>query len=188
MSEQEKSTEEVVKTEWEFKISKEDFEKLQEIERNKTIALKKEREESEKSKAELEELRKFKQDLEEKEAKKKWQYEELLSKKDEELKSLSEKAKLYDQLMEEQTNKIKTELEWLMSSIPSDILEEHNIFLEDLSDEKKIAYLKKISEVKKEAFDNKTEWWDTKVNTLSEYEQAKAKGDIKWMLKYAPKL
>jgi hypothetical protein len=59
--------------------------------------------------------------------------------------------------MEEQTNKIKTELESLMSSVSPDILEEHKLFLEDLSDEKKIMYLKKISEQKKESFDNKTE-------------------------------
>jgi hypothetical protein len=68
--EENKSTEEVVKTE-EFKVTKEDFEKLQELERNKTIALSKEREESQKSKLELEELRKFKQELEDKELKKK---------------------------------------------------------------------------------------------------------------------
>jgi hypothetical protein len=114
--------------------------------------LKQEREERNKSLQELEELRKFKQELEEKEKKKKGQYEELLVEKDNMIQSLSEKAKLYDEFLETKQKQITSELEGLMAKLTPDQLQEHSIFLEDLKPEKQIAYLKKITDEKKQDF------------------------------------
>ena len=61
------------------------------------------------------------------------------------------------------------------------------MFLEDLSDDKKIAYLKRITEQKPESFNNKVEDGE-KISAKTEYEKAKEKGDIKAMLQYAPKI
>jgi len=186
MSENLETTAEVVNTEIEtdkFEVSKEEFDKLKELERNKTIRLKQEREEKAKTVSELEELRRFKQELDEKEKKKKGQYEEILTEKEELIKTLSEKAKAYDDMIEKQKQKIWEELELLKEKLTPEQLEEHNIFLEDLSDEKKIAYLKRITEQKLESFDNKVEDGE-RISAKTEYEKAKERGDVRAMLKY----
>lgn len=168
----------------EFKVSKEDFEKLQELEKNKSIALKQEREEAEKLKLELEEHRKFKAELEEKEKLKKGKYEEVIAEKDKELSELREKAKAWDAFQEEQKNKTASELNELLAKTPAELLEENKFILDDLNDDKKILFLKKLSENKKPAFDNNVNGGD-KAWASNEYYKAKEKWDIAWMLKYA---
>jgi hypothetical protein len=85
---------------------------------------------------------------------------------------------------QKQTKDELVSLEWLLTP---EQLEEHSIFLEDMSDEKKIIYLKKITSQKPESFDNKVEDWD-KISAKTEYEKAKERWDVRAMLKYAPKL
>lgn len=159
-----------------FEVSKEQFEKLQEIERNKTIALKKEREESQTLKSELEELRKFKAELAEKEMKKKWQYEELLSEKEKIIAELKEKASKFDEFQTQKQKEIETTLNELLLSIPENIIEENKDFIEELSDEKKIKFLERLKP-KKETFDPQTKDGAKNPNNLwdIEIEQAKNK-------------
>lgn len=173
------STTEVVKNEWEaekFEVSREEFEKLKEIERNKTIALKQEREEKAKTISELEELRKFKQELEEKEKKKKGQYEELLTEKEELIKTLSEKASKFDEYMTKlQENKTK-EFEEVIKDIPQTLKEKYSKITDKLDLEDKIEFYKNlVNDIKKEDFSNKpnNEWGDIKNEWL---EKAKAWG------------
>lgn len=173
------STTEVVKTGWEtekFEVSKEEFEKLKEIERNKTIALKQEREEKAKTLWELEELRKFKQELEEKEKKKKGQYEELLTEKEELIKTLSEKASKFDEYMAKLQDTKTKELEETIKDIPESLKEKYSKITDKLDLEDKIEFYKNlVTDIKKEDFSNnpKNEGWDIKNEWL---EKAKAWG------------
>jgi BMFP domain-containing protein YqiC len=164
-----------------------DVEKLKEVEANKTIALREEREKRKALESELEELRKFKTDLDEKEKKKKWQYEELLTEKDNLINSLSEKAKKFDDyLIKLQETKTK-ELEVISKDIPDNLKEKYSKITDKLDLEDKIDFYKNlITDIKKEDFSNtpKSEWIEqTKANW--NYSQAKSKWDILWMLKNA---
>ena len=173
------SSTEDVKTGWEtekFEVSKEEFEKLKEIERNKTIALKQEREEKAKTLWELEELRKFKQELEEKEKKKKGQYEELLTEKEELIKTLSEKASKFDEYMAKLQDTKTKELEETIKDIPESLKEKYSKITDKLDLEDKIEFYKNlVPDIKTEDFSNnpKNEGWDIKNEWL---EKAKAWG------------
>lgn len=187
MSEEITSTPEDVKEEEKFEVNAEEFAKLQELEKNKSIALKKEREESQSMKQRLAELEAKEQEALEKERKKKWQYEELLTEKEELIKSLTEKATAYDELLLSKQNEIKTKLEELTSKVPAEVLEENSFILEDLSDEKKVIFLTKLTENKKENFDNTPEA-GSKITIQSEYDKAKKEGNIAQMLKLQKQL
>lgn len=182
------STPEDVKQEGEkFEVNAEEFAKLQELEKNKSIALKKEREEAQTMKQRLAELEAKEQEALEKERKKKGQYEELLSEKEELIKTLSEKAKAYDELLETKQNEIKTKLEELTAKVPDEVLEENKFILEDLSDEKKVIFLTRLTENKQETFDNTPEAW-SKLTIQSEYDKAKKEGNIAKMLELKKQL
>lgn len=159
-----------------FEVSKEQFEKLQEIERNKTIALKQEREEAQTLKSKLAEYEARERELAEKEMKKKWQYEELLSEKDKLIAELKDKALKFDEFQTNKQKEIETTLNELLSSIPENIIEENKDFIEELSDEKKIKFLERLKP-KKETFDPQTKEWAKNPNNLwdIEIEQAKNK-------------
>jgi antitoxin component YwqK of YwqJK toxin-antitoxin module len=110
-----------------------------------------------------------------------------LIEKEELIKTLSEKAKAYDEMMESKKKQVIDELNSLQDKLTPEQLEEHSMFLEDLSDEKKIIYLKRITEQKPESFDNKVDDGE-KISAKTEYEKAKERGDVRAMLKYAPKI
>ena len=176
------SAEDVKTEETEFKVSKEEYEKLKEIENNKSIALKKEREAMDELKSKLTDFEKKEAELAEKEKMKKGKYEEIIEEQKAKLEELSKKAEAYDEVIKNKETKTKKELEELIESVWSETIEEHNDILSELSDEKKIIYLKKMFE-KKETFDNKTTDWD-KIDTQSEYEKAKAAWDVTAMLRF----
>lgn len=167
----------------EFKVSKEDFEKLQELEANKSIALKKEREERATEKAELEEFRKARSESLEKDKLKKWKFEEVISEKDSQIAELSEKAWLYDKYITEKAETLTKELAELTNAIAPELLEENQFILDDLTDEKKVKFLRKLSEKKDNNFDNKSNDWERQ-SWKTDYEEAKAKWDVMWMLKH----
>lgn len=137
-----------------------DIEKLKELDKNKTIALKQEREEKQALAEKLAQYEKKEKEEQEKEQKKKWQYEELLSAKDKTIQELSEKATAYDTLMASITEKETNQLNDLMTKVPKETLEKNSFILEDLkSNEKKIKFLETLIpkiEDKKEDFDNKS--------------------------------
>ena len=174
------TTEEVVKTETpeteKFEVSKEEFEKLKELNNNKTIALKIEREEKAKTLWELEELRKFKQELEEKEKKKKGQYEELLTEKEELIKTLSEKAKQFDEYMTTLQETKTKEFENVIKDIPDNLKEKYSKITDKLVLEDKIEFYKNLAtDIKKEDFSNQP--WNNGADIKNEWlEKAKAQG------------
>ena len=149
-----KTPEKGVKETWDkFEVSKEEFDKLQERNKNKSIALQQEREERKKAMERLAELEAKEKEAQEKEMKKKGQYEELLKEKEELIKSLTEKAKAYDEFLTQKQKEINDKIEDYMTKIPKETIEEYADILEDLKDEKKVKFLEKISwTVKKDSF------------------------------------
>ena len=159
-------TQEEVKQDWEttwndkFEVSKEEYLKLQELNNNKTIAIKKEREEAQALKQRLSEFEAKEKEQQEKEMKKKWQFEELLKEKETLISQLQEKASKYDEYLIIKQKETQEKLTNLMSEIPEEVIKDNNDILEDLTDEKKIKFLEKLRPTKKEAFNPevKKEW------------------------------
>lgn len=188
----EPTTSEVVKTEtttdvWaeEFKVTKEQYEKLKEIENNKTIALKQEREEKQAMQSKLAEYEKAEQERIEKKKKEQWKFEELLAEKDTELTQLREKATAYDTLQAQLTEQKETELNSLLETIPSNLKEKYESIASKLDLDDKIVFYKNIIEdYKKEDFsqtpNKKGEDIDKKTTPKS--------GDIQSLIKNAPVL
>lgn len=145
--------------------SKSEYERLQELERNKSIALKQEREEKKALQDKLAEYEAKEKSEAEKEAKKKGQYEQLLAKKDEEIKILSEKAIAFDKFMEEKQKETTAKLDELKAKVGEDVLKDNMDILEDLSPEKQIKYLDKLLAVDtKKSFDPSTKKGNEKVD------------------------
>lgn len=118
---------------------------------------------------------------EEKEKKKKWQYEELLTEKEKTISELTEKASAWDKYQEENTQRVQKELSELLSKTPKELVEENKDLLDDLSDEKKIKFLQRLT-VSKKDFDPTSEK-GIKVDVNTEYEKAKKEGNISEMLR-----
>lgn len=139
-----------------FEVTPEQYAKLQELERNKSIALKKEREQYQEAQKKLAEYEKAEQERIEKEKKKQGKYEELLAEKEERLKSLEEKAAAYDKLQEEITQAKQAELDWLLEKMPTNLQEKYESITSKLELADKVAFYKNIMEdYKKEDFDAK---------------------------------
>jgi len=156
-----KATDEVVKTDtapadwWaeEFKVTKEQYEKLKEIENNKTIALKQEREEKQAMQAKLAEYEKAEQERLEKKKKEQGKYEELLSEKDAKLAELEQKATAYDALQAKLTEQKQSELDGLLEKVPTNIKDKYENITSKLVLEDKVDFYKNIMEdYKKEDF------------------------------------
>jgi len=142
-----------------------ELEKLKELERNKSIALKKEREEGQKLKEEMDELRKFKTEIEEKDKKKKGQYEELLKEKQDLIDSMEEKSKQWDSYSEKLKTDSEAKVTDLMSKLSEEVMESNKEFIEDLSSEKQIKFLERLVESsKKPAFDGEANGGDKAPN------------------------
>lgn len=187
----EPATPEVVKTEpttpdgWteEFKVTKEQYEKLKEIENNKTIALKQEREEKQAMQSKLAEYEKAEQERIEKKKKEQWKFEELLAAKDTELTQLREKATAYDTLQAQLTEQKETELNTLLETIPTNLKEKYESITSKLDIEDKIAFYKNIMEdYKKEDFSQTP---NKKGDEIDKKQQPKA-GDIRSFISNAP--
>lgn len=159
-----------------FEVSEEQYKKLQELERNKTVALQQEREERKKAMERLAELEAKEKEAQEKEMKKKGQYEELLKEKEELINSLSEKAKAYDEFLTQKQKEINDKIEDYMTKIPKETIEEYADILEDLKDEKKVKFLEKISwTVKKDTFDPQTKDGEKNPNNKQDIDIENAK-------------
>ena len=180
MEEKETSDQEEVKTWWDdtskIEVTQEQFDKLQEIERNKTIALKQEREANKSAMARLQELEAKEKEIQEKEMKKKGQYEELLKEKEDLITSLTEKANLYDEYLTQKQKDTETKLNSLMKTIPKEVLEENSYILEDLKEDKKIIFLEKLlNNSKKETFDTETKDGEKNPNNKNDLDINEAK-------------
>ena len=180
MEEKETSDQEEVKTWWDdtskIEVTQEQFDKLQEIERNKTIALKQEREANKSAMARLQELEAKEKEVQEKEMKKKGQYEELLKEKEDLITSLTEKANLYDEYLTQKQKDTETKLNSLMKTIPKEVLEENSYILEDLKEDKKIIFLEKLlNNSKKETFDTETKDGEKNPNNKNDLDINEAK-------------
>jgi len=162
------------------KLTKEEFERLQELEKNKSIALKQEREEKKALQEKLAEFEAKEKAEAEKEAKKKGQYEELLAKKDEEIKTLAEKALAFDKLQEERQKELKTKLDELTGKVGDEVIKDNSDILEELSDEKKIKFLEKmLSTNEAKGFDGEAKKSDDqKVNDFEVLKEKLSKGKI----------
>lgn len=188
MNEEIITTPEVVKTEvdtWaeEFKITKEQYEKLKEIENNKTIALKQEREEKQSMQSKLAEYEKAEQERIEKKKKEQWKYEELIAEKDTELTQLREKATAYDTLQEKLTLQKENEFNALVETIPTNLQEKYNSITQKLDIEDKIVFYKNIMEdYRKEDFGQMP---NKKGSDLENKPKPKA-GDIRSFISNAP--
>lgn len=159
-----------------FEVSEEQYKKLQELEKNKSIALQQEREERKKVMERLAELEAKEKEAQEKEMKKKGQYEELLKEKEELINSLSEKAKAYDEFLTQKQKEINDKIEDYMTKIPKETIEEYADILEDLKDEKKVKFLEKISwTVKKDTFDPQTKDGEKNPNNKQDIDIENAK-------------
>jgi BMFP domain-containing protein YqiC len=133
-----------------------DVKKLQELERNKTIALEQERKEKKALAEKLAELEKFKADLDEKEKKKKGQYEELITEKDAKIQELQEKASKFDEYMTQLQTKQAEELEALQKEVPETLKEKYSKITEKLDVSDRIDFYRNITaDLKKEDFSNK---------------------------------
>jgi len=180
MEEKETSDQEEVKTWWDdtskIEVTQEQFDKLQEIERNKTIALKQEREANKSAMARLQELEAKEKEVQEKEMKKKGQYEELLKEKEDLITSLTEKANSYDEYLTQKQKDTETKLNSLMKTIPKEVLEENSYILEDLKEDKKIIFLEKLlNNSKKETFDTETKDGEKNPNNKNDLDINEAK-------------
>lgn len=163
-------------TEDKFEVSKEKFEELQQLEKNRAIENKRKSEENSKIAAELKEYKAKEAEALEKDKLKKGKYEEVISEKDEKIKSLQEKADLYDDLISKQSKETAEKLDTLKETIGEDVLSEHNMFLEDLSDDKKIAYLERLAGDKPKDFSSKpSEDGVKKPESQSELDELRAK-------------
>ena len=164
--------EKVDKTEkWDFiEINEESFNKLKEIEQNKSIALKLEREKASEYAKKLEEFENKEKELQQKEKIRKGKHEELIAELQESNKTLEEKAKAYDELILKQKEEKKAKLWELTEKLSAEIYEDNKIFLEELSDNKKILFLEKLlKSTEKKDFDietNKSDklWKDDELN------------------------
>ena len=164
------------KEEWEFKVSKEEYEKLQELEKNKSIALKQEREQMSEIQKKLAEYQEKERQLEEKEKLKKWKYEEVIAEKDKALAEAQEKAKLYEELQEKLTTEKTQQLDWLLEQVPQELKDKYASIADKLDLDDKIAFYKNImQDIKKEDFSTnpKKEWADIKAD---DEDKAKAQG------------
>ncbi len=154
-------TQNEVKQEWEttwlrekFEVSKEDYEKLNELNHNKTIALKQERDAHKLAMEKLSEFEREKKELEEKEMKKKGKYEELLAEKEKLIEELKDKASKFDEYLTEKEKKQETKINELTWKLSEEVLKEYSDIFEDLNTEKKIKFLEKlVNNNKKETFD-----------------------------------
>lgn len=157
-----------------------DIDKLREVERNKTIALKEERDRRQALETELSEYKKKELEETEKEKKKKGQYEELLTEKEKLITELSEKANSWDLFQTQQTERQQTELADLLEKTPKDLIEKNQDILEELSNEKKIKFLSNLTV--KNDFNPESQKGE-KIDVNSEYEKAKKDGNISEMLR-----
>ena len=167
------------KVEWEkFEVSKEEYDKLKEIESNKTIALKQEREANKKAMWRLSELEAKEKELQEKDMKKKGKYEELLKEKQSLIDELTEKANKFDEFQTNRKKETEIKLVDLMGKVPKEILEENMDILEDLSDEKKIKFLwRLVNTYKKDTFNPELNWWEKNSNNKADIDIEESK---KW--------
>jgi DNA repair exonuclease SbcCD ATPase subunit len=144
-----------------FEVSKEEYEKLQEIEKNKSIALKREREEAQTLKQRLAEFEAKEKELEEKEKLKKGKYEEVIAEKAKLIEELEAKAKKYDEWLEKQTSETKGKIDELSKLLPKEVIDENSDILSELSDEKKIKLLERlVNQNKKPSFDSEIKGGD----------------------------
>jgi len=133
-----------------------DVAKLQELERNKTIALENERKEKKALAEKLAELEAFKNDIDEKEKKKKGQYEELLTQKETLIKELQEKANKFDEYLSTLQTKQAEELEGVLKDVPENLKEKYSKIADKLDVADRIEFYKNIvADAKKEDFSQK---------------------------------
>lgn len=167
-----------------FEVSKEDFEKLQELEKNKSTALKQEREEKKALAEKLAIYEAKEKEADEKEKLKKWKYEEVLSEKEKLIESLTEKANNWDSYLTQKQEQIKNELTELLNNTDEALLKENEEILTDLSDEKKILFLKRIQSLKAKPDFNWEAWNSEKKKGTEDdikMEEAKKKGSMHFM-------
>ena len=160
-----------------------DYEKLKEVERNKTIALEQERKARKELEEQLSEFKKKELEEAEKEKKKKGQYEELLSEKEKVISELSEKATLWEKFQTEQAERQQKELSELLEKTPKELLEKNQDILEDLKPEKQIKFLQNL--VTQKPWFNPETPEGGKIDWDAEREKAKQSGDIRTMIKLA---
>jgi len=171
-----------VKDDWQeptkkFEVSEEEYNKLKEVEKNKTIALRQEREEAKTMKSELDEFRKLKQEEAEKELKKKGKYEELLTEKEEKLLTYEKELETLRELKEAIDTKTSEKVETLMKSIPNEEIEFINTVLEWKDKQTQVSLLEKfVDKFKKPEFSDENA--DKKWKQIDEGD----KTDLDWVL------
>ena len=166
-----------------IQVTPEEFKKLKELEHNKTIALKQEREEKQAIQSKLAEYEKAEQERLEKKKKEQGKYEELIAEKDNELIQLREKANAYDALQEKLTQQKEDEFNTLIESIPTNLKEKYESITQKLDIEDKIVFYKNIMEdYKKEDFSQTP---NKKGDEIDKKQQPKA-GDIRSFISNAP--
>jgi len=130
----------------EFKVSKEEYEKIKELETNKSIALKQEREEKQALKDKLAEFERAEQERLEKKKKEQGKYEELLAEKEAKVAELTEKATAYDVLQAKLTEQKEQELNSLLEKIPTALQEKYQSITSKLDLEDTVLFYKNIME------------------------------------------
>ena len=160
-----------------FEVSESEYNKLKEVEQNKTIALKKEREEAQWMRAKLDEYDKLKKEEDEKDLKKKGKYEELLNERDEKLGSYEKELTELRQLKESLDTKTWLKIEELKEQIPESERELMDTVLDWKDSQTQVLLLEKfVDKFKWKSFtdesgeDNKKvkevkNWWD-RINEL----------------------
>ena len=176
---EETSNEEVKEEETQesFEVSKEEYAKLQDLERNKAIALKQEREERKAIAQKLAEYEEKERIAREEEMLKEWKYKELIDEKDKLINDLKSKETEFNDYLETQKQKEKDELHELMLKVPAEFIEENKDLLAELSDKWKIKFIKNILKgVWKPSFDSEVWNGDKAPNDKSHL----AKQEAKW--------
>ena len=166
-------------------VDPDSFKKIKELERNKSIALSLERDKNSELINKLKSFEDKELDSIEKDKLKKWKYEEVISELKESNTTLQEKAVMYDELIKDINDKKSSKIQSLKEVIPKELLEENELFLEDMSDDKKILFMERlVQKGKKEDFNNGANDSDdiTKVDDL---DKAKSEGDVMSILQNA---
>lgn len=162
-------------------LTPEEIAKALEERENYKKAMQGEREEKKTMAEKLAKYEAEEKEREEKEKKKKWQYEELLSEKDKTISELTEKATAWETYQTEKAERVQNELSELLKTTPENVMQENQDILDDLSDEKKITFLKRLGAEKKDFNPESKKGTEIDVNT--EYEKAKKEGNLKEMLR-----
>lgn len=125
----------------------------------------------------------------ENEKKKKWEYEDLLKQKDEEITTLKEKATSWDNYVKQADEKAGKEIEELQKTLPKEVIEQNQDVLAKLWKQEQLKFLTTLSNAFKNANpdfkNNPWNWWNPPKG-WTEYEKALADKDIKSALKFAP--